>query len=100
MVKAISDPTKLDEVSRALLRKTGSLGVRIYPCERRLLDRQLAEVKVRKVRVKLALDSRGRPLRIKPEYEDAVRIAEETELSLREVLEHISAEARRRLLSV
>jgi len=52
-----------------------------------------------KVRVKVARDERGRPLRIKPEYEDAVRIAKECELPLRDVLEIISTEVRRRFLS-
>jgi len=105
MVKAVVGSTRLDEVSRALLRETGSLGVRIYPCERRLLAREGTEVEMRiggvtqKVRVKVARDERGRPLRIKPEYEDAVRIAKECELPLRDVLEIISTEVRRRFLS-
>ncbi len=104
MVKAIADGSKIDDLTNALINETGSLGVRVYPCTRRLVSREVSEIDVtiggtsRTVRVKVARAGNGRSIRVKPEYEDALRIAGETGLPLREVLEEISAEARKKFV--
>jgi pyridinium-3,5-bisthiocarboxylic acid mononucleotide nickel chelatase len=70
--------------------ETGTLGVRITCLERWPFARQVEEVEVEglPVRVKRAAQ------RVKAEYEDAVRVARQTGLSLREVLSRAESEAR------
>ncbi len=105
ILKVIVDKGDVERLSRILIEETGSLGVRAYPCERRILARESIPVEVvignlkTTVEVKIARDSKGEIIQIKPEYEDAKRVADETRKPLRKVLELIEDRAREILLN-
>jgi uncharacterized protein (DUF111 family) len=91
------------QMAQLVMAETGSLGVRYYPCERFVLARETVSIKApvgegdTEVRVKIARDGDGRVVQLKPEYEDARRLAEESGLPLREVMRRIQTEGWREL---
>jgi uncharacterized protein (DUF111 family) len=104
MIQIITDHDKVEHLSRILMEETGTLGVRIKPCRRHILWRDIFDVKIkfdeieRTIRIKVAKDGRGKIVRIKPEYEDAKKIADELGLPLREILVLAEEKARAILL--
>jgi len=97
----VGEEQRLAELAMRLL---GTLGVRHSRVSMRFaLRREVRRVKVRindhefSARIKLGLDGEGAVVTLKPEYEDAVRIAERLSLPVREVLARIACEARRQL---
>jgi len=105
ILRVIVDRGDVERLSRILIEETGSLGVRRYNCERRILARESVPVEVvigdvkRTVEVKVARDSKGEIVQIKPEYDDAERVSDETKKPLREILELIGDRARKILSS-
>jgi uncharacterized protein (TIGR00299 family) protein len=101
-IRAIALQEDKEDLSRLIMRETGSLGVRVFP----LLHRYVAERETLEVEVAIG----GRTYRAiakaswlddellgcKPEYEDCRRIADETGLPLREVMRLVVEEAQRR----
>lgn len=104
ILKVIADKESLERLSRLVMEETGSLGVRWYPCERYILARESIPFELsmerysEPVKVKIARDAEGRIVQVKPEYEDARKIAEETGKPLREVMHIIETQARKRLM--
>ncbi len=86
-VSALADVALADQVSRALTRETGSLGVRGHRLERWPAARLLSEVEVEGVPIGVKVGAG----RIKVEHDDAVRAARRTGLPLREVLSRAEA---------
>jgi len=104
VLKVIAERENVERLSQVLIEQTGSLGVRVYPCERRILARQMTTVEViidghrELVKVKVAKDREGRIVRIKPEYDDLKNLAETLSKPLREIMNVVECEARRKLL--
>jgi len=104
IVKMIADKTDAERLSRILIEETGSLGVRLYPCERHILNRESVPIDIliddvkELVNVKVAKDSRGEIVQIKPEYDDVERVADKTNRSLREITDLVKMKAREFLL--
>ncbi|NWG09221.1 MAG: nickel pincer cofactor biosynthesis protein LarC [Nitrososphaerales archaeon] len=104
MVQIIADHDQVEQLSRVLMEETGTLGVRVTPCKRRILVREFFDVKIelngieRSIRIKAARDGKGNIIRMKPEYEDARKIAEELGLPLRVILSLAEEKARSTLL--
>jgi uncharacterized protein (DUF111 family) len=90
VVSALVDPAVTAAVMAAMVRETGSLGVRGTTLERWPQPRTTVEVDVDgyRLRTKVAAG------RIKVEHDDAVRVARRTGLPLREVLARAEATAR------
>ena len=88
-VHALCDPAAAATVAAALVRETGTLGLRAATFERWPLQRSEAVVVVdgHEVRVKIAAG------RIKVEHDDALRAAESLGLPLREVLRRAESSA-------
>lgn len=92
IIQIIADHDKVEHLSRVLMEETGTLGVRIKPCKRHILWRDFFDVKIKlggiekTIKIKVAKDGRGKIVRIKPEYEDAKKVADELGLPLREIL--------------
>jgi hypothetical protein len=86
------------------MEETGTLGVRMYTCERHILHREQFSVDVyvddvkEIARVKVAKDGKGKIIRIKPEYEDVKKIADKTGKPLREILDLVMMRAKALLL--
>jgi uncharacterized protein (DUF111 family) len=91
ILQVIADASNVEHLSSAVIALTGSLGVRIRPSERRILLREFTAVRVplgdtvHEIRIKIARDTNGHVLRIKPEYDDLATAAELAGRPLREV---------------
>jgi uncharacterized protein (TIGR00299 family) protein len=100
ILKIIADEKDIERLSRVVIEETGTLGVRVYSCERHTVNRELFSVDVlideakERVKVKVAKGNKGEIMRIKPEYEDVKRIADKTNKSLREITELVTIKAR------
>jgi len=76
----------------------------VYPCRRYILNRESVRVDIlidntkELVNVKVAKDSRGEIVHIKPEYDDVKRVADKTNKPLREITELAKTKAREVLL--
>jgi uncharacterized protein (TIGR00299 family) protein len=69
-----------------IFRETTTLGVRLVPVTRSVLDRKSVEVEVAGHRVRVKVGYRaGQPTTASPEYEDAVSVARATGMALKEV---------------
>lgn len=92
IVKVIVDKEDVERISRVLMEETGTLGVRIIPCTRHILTRETITIEINseigkeKVKLKIAKDSKGKIVQIKPEYEDVKRLAEKLNKPLKEVM--------------
>jgi uncharacterized protein (TIGR00299 family) protein len=104
ILKVVANRKNVERLSRVVIDETGTLGVRVYPCERRILSRELFSVDVQiadaraVVKVKVAKDLKGKILQIKPEYDDVKSLADKTGEPLREILELVTLRAREVLL--
>ncbi len=100
ILKIVADRKDVKHLSRVIMEETGTLGVRVYPCKRHIINREVAGIDVRvdnvktRVKVKVAKNSKGKIIRIKPEYEDSKRLAEKTGKPLREINDIITTKAR------
>jgi len=104
ILKIVADLKDVKRLSRVIIEETGTLGVRVYPCERHILSRELFSVDVliddarEVVKVKVAKDLSGKIVQIKPEYDELKRLADKTGKPLREITELITQRAREVLL--
>ena len=105
IVKVIADQKDVPHLSRVLIDETGTLGVRVYYCERHIIARELysidlpiGEVK-ETIRVKVSKNSQGEIIRIKPEFEDLKRLAEKTRKPLREISDLAVSKTQEKLLN-
>jgi len=84
LISVISAPEDEQRLTQLLITETGSLGVRVFRCDRHLLARELLPVTVKidnqeiSIRVKIAKNQQGTILQIKPEYEDVRQAAQKT----------------------
>ncbi len=91
MVSFLCRPGDLDRLSQLLLTETSAIGLRHYRADRIILQRRIVErpTEFGPVRFKEVIDSNGIVLRALPEYEECRRIARETGLPCREVMERL-----------
>jgi uncharacterized protein (TIGR00299 family) protein len=100
IIKVIADQKDVEHLSKILIDETGTLGVRVYFCERHIINRELHMVDLlvmgnkETVRVKVAKNQNGDIIHIKPEYEDLRKLAEKTKKPLRELSEIAVSQAR------
>jgi pyridinium-3,5-bisthiocarboxylic acid mononucleotide nickel chelatase len=100
IVKVIAEQKDVQHLSQVLIEETGTLGVRVYFCERHIMNRELHTVDLfvlgnkETVRVKVAKNPNGEIIHIKPEYDDLKQLAEKTKKPLRELEEIALANAR------
>ena len=100
IIKVIADQKDVEHLSQVLIDETGTLGIRVYFCERHIINRELHIVDLlvmnnkENVRVKVAKNQSGDIINIKPEYEDVKRLAEKTKKPLRELSEIAVSRAR------
>ncbi len=83
LITLITHPYASEELSRLLIRETGSLGVRFRLQERIVVPRRedVLNTPWGPVRIKIAQTATGE-IHIKPEYEDCARIARQEHLAL------------------
>jgi pyridinium-3,5-bisthiocarboxylic acid mononucleotide nickel chelatase len=100
ILKVICEPEDSQHLTEVLIQETGTLGVRVYSCERHIMNRELHNIELsavgnkQSIRVKVAKDASGKIIQIKPEFEDLKALAEKTKLPLRELSEKAISKAR------
>ncbi len=101
ILKAIVKKADAERLSRVIMDETGTLGVRVCLCERYVFNREVVELELtvgaitEKVAVKVAKDSTGKIVRIKPEFEDVKRLANKSKKPAREISEIIMIKAQK-----
>ena len=104
IIKVVADLKDVKHLSKVIMEETGTLGVRVYPCERHIVSREQSAIDLQiggakeRVSVKIAKDKSGKIIRVKPEYEDVKKIADRTGKPLIEIIELATTEARKALL--
>ena len=104
IIKVIADQKDTQHLSRVLINETGTLGVRVYFCERHIVTRESYSIDLliggvkEPVKVKVSKNSNGEIIRIKPEYDDLKRLAEKTNQPLRELSELVISKAKEVLM--
>jgi uncharacterized protein (TIGR00299 family) protein len=95
VVKVTANKQDVERLSRVLMNETGTLGVRVYPCQRHVINRDVLHVELtiggtkESVTIKVAKDHNGTVVNVKPEFEDVKRIANKLNKPLRQVNELI-----------
>ncbi len=86
MISVLAKPEEREKLSELLFTETTTLGIRMYPVERRVLERRLDPVETiyGEVRIKVASEN-GTVRNFAPEYEDCRRIALEKGVPFKEV---------------
>ncbi|MEM1983248.1 MAG: nickel pincer cofactor biosynthesis protein LarC [Sulfolobales archaeon] len=98
VVRVLSDEEHVQDLVSAMVRELGTLGVRISKTSRCVVPhRELRDLRVNVgkefiIRVKVCRDGKGNVVRVKPEFDDLKSIAEELNLSIRELLERVLKE--------
>ena len=89
-LSVLTDPEAESAVKEVLLTETSSLGIRKYPVEKTMLQRNVEwlDTPYGKVRIKTAR-YRDKKIKSKPEYEDCIRIAREQKIPLNQVYKMI-----------
>ncbi|MGZ7068855.1 MAG: nickel pincer cofactor biosynthesis protein LarC2, partial [Methanobacterium sp.] len=92
LLRVITRPGNCDKVAEAIIRETGTLGVRILPyVHRNIVNREITPIKINinkadyKINIKIGKIGED-IINYSPEYEDAKRIAEETGIPLKDVM--------------
>ena len=86
LLRAVAKPEHREAIAQLIFAETSTLGVRIYPAERRVQARTWTEVETPHGKVRIKVSSEGS---YAPEYEDCRRLAAQTGVALK----HIIAEA-------
>jgi len=95
-VRALARPEDESKLSLLLMKETGTLGVRLSSMRRITANRTIETVEVElagrhyTVHVKRSVAPDGSVITSKPEFDDAKRIAEQTSIPLKKLLEELS----------
>mgnify|MGYP001137402629 CR=1 FL=1 len=87
LLSVLVDATLAGQVREMLFRETTTLGIRMFPVEREVLERSFDSVEVRgkSIRIKTGY-YRGTLANIQPEYEDCLTCAGESGAALKEIM--------------
>ncbi|MFQ5721726.1 MAG: nickel pincer cofactor biosynthesis protein LarC [Candidatus Aminicenantales bacterium] len=84
----LAEIDKIDNLIEAVFKETSTIGVRYFPLERRVLDRELNQVTVlgEKIALKTAYYE-GKEINVQPEFSDCLKVAKKYNLPLKEVFQ-------------
>ncbi len=78
---------KIDCLIDAVFRETTTIGVRYFPVERRVLEREFHQVRVSGGEIGIKVSRlEGKPVNVQPEYADCVKAAKASGLPLKDVI--------------
>ena len=83
LLRVIARPEDREGLAQIVFAETSTLGLRIYPAERRVKARGIVEVQTSHGKVRIKISENGS---FAPEYEDCRKLARETGLPLKEIL--------------
>jgi uncharacterized protein (TIGR00299 family) protein len=99
IVKVIADQKDAAHLSDVLIAETGTLGVRVFSCQRHIINREVVTVELDvsggklPVRVKVSRNQFGKVIKVKPEYDDLKILAEKSGKPLRELMDSATQKA-------
>jgi len=92
LLRVIAKPVDCDTLSEAIIRETGTLGVRVIPyVHRNIATRKIIPVKINinsktfEINIKIGMIG-NEIISVKPEYEDARNVSEENGIPLKDVM--------------
>ncbi|MEM4310844.1 MAG: nickel pincer cofactor biosynthesis protein LarC [Nitrososphaerales archaeon] len=103
MLRALCDSKDLERLTGIIFKESGTLGVRVIPCSRYLLRREILKFRVKvkgkdfEVNAKIARDKFGDVTGFKAEFDDVSKIAEATDLPLKDVYNIVNREIEKNL---
>ena len=84
----LADAATIDALIEAVFRETSSIGVRYFPVERRVLQREIRKVRVSGEAVGIKVAALGESeVNVQPEFSDCLRVAEKKGLPVKRVLQ-------------
>ena len=83
LLRVIAKPETRETLAQIVFAETTTLGLRIYPAERRVKARDIVEVQTAHGKVRIKISQNGS---FAPEYEDCRKLARETGLPLKQIL--------------
>jgi len=83
LLRVIAKPEDREALAQLVFAETSTLGLRIYPAERRVQSRSWTEVETQYGRVRVKVSSEGY---YAPEYEDCRRLARESGVALKTII--------------
>jgi len=93
-ITALCDRNNIDKLSKILFEETTTLGIRIYPAERKKLDREIKTIKTKYGNVRFKISKLNNEIKnIMPEYEDCAKIARNKKMPLKKVYEEVKKSA-------
>jgi uncharacterized protein (TIGR00299 family) protein len=103
VIRVMTDHSNLNEIMDLLVKETGSLGARIQELQRFVLPRTLLNVQIDienkqfNLHVKVAKDTAGKTISIKPEFEEVKFIALQLEMPFKRTMDLVTAKVLRKL---
>jgi len=103
IIKVIADQKDTQRLTQVLIEETGTLGVRVHRCERHIVTRAVYSINLtingqeELMKIKCSKNNQGKIINLKPEFEDLKRLAEKTDLPLRELSDLVTTKARETL---
>lgn len=86
----LAEAAKIDGLVEAIFRETTTIGLRFYPVERRVLRREIKEVRLRGQKVRVKVSYYGEEaINFQPEYDDCLKLAQKLNLPLKQVLTEV-----------
>jgi len=98
LLQVLSSPEKADYLAKIIFGETTTLGLRIYPVERKMLEREFWQVQTPYGLVQVKAGKlEGKIVNLAPEYEDCKKIAQEQGVPLKVVLDSAKKQAYERM---
>ncbi len=83
LLRVIARPEDQEKLGQLILAETTTLGIRLYPAQRRVLERRLVPVTTPFGEVRMKVTAEGSAA---PEYDDCVQLARERRVPLKDVI--------------
>jgi uncharacterized protein (DUF111 family) len=98
-IRCLALAAQKEKLAELILRESTSIGVRMYPAERVILQREIQEVETRygMIKIKVAFDKEGKVVNLMPEYESCRQTAEKKKVPLKEVYQEAVSKGREAL---
>ncbi len=95
-IRCLADAAQREQLAQLILRESTSIGVRMYPAERMILQREVQEVETKygRIKIKVAFDEKGKVINLMPEYESCRQAAEAKQVPLKEVYQEAISKGR------
>ena len=95
-IRVLAKPDQAEALADLIFAETTTLGLRIFPARRRVLEREVVTVETEYGPIRVKIGHRnGRVVNAAPEYEDCRRLAVERGVPLKEVMDAVRAAFRK-----